>query len=136
LGDFRLDCDGQSELLFCDNDTNPRRLYGQSDVAGYCKDGINDCIVNGHRDAVNPARTGTKAAAHYALDVPAGGSTTMRLRLRPHNASRSSENKPAFADFDALFAARVSEADAFYAEIQHGIDDADAASSNARLSPA
>ncbi len=30
---------------------------------------------------MNAARIGTKAAAHYALDVPAGGSTTVRLRL-------------------------------------------------------
>ena len=37
----------------------------------YVKDGINNYVVNGKQDAINPEHTGTKAAAHYQLDVEA-----------------------------------------------------------------
>ena len=130
LGDYQLECDGASEFLFCENDTNARRLYGQSDAAGFFKDGINDAIVHGNHAAVNPARTGTKAAAHYNLLVPAGGNVSIRLRLRPA-ATSTSESKPtalssAFANFDATFATRLAEADEFYGELQRDLVDADA----------
>jgi hypothetical protein len=121
LGDYRLECDGAPELLFCENDTNARRLYAQSDAPGYFKDGIDDCIVHGNRDAVNPARVGTKAAAHHTLQVPAGGSASVRVRLRP-----ATDTTNPFGDFDALFSARLAEADAFYAALQRDIADADA----------
>ena len=45
------------------------------------KDGINNYVVHGRRDAVNPDPRGTKAAAHYAITVPAGGAEILRLRL-------------------------------------------------------
>ncbi|HXZ28362.1 MAG TPA: hypothetical protein VEG08_10235 [Terriglobales bacterium] len=60
---------------------------------------------------MNPARTGTKAAAHYTLDVPAGGSQTVRLRL-----SKASVEK-AFNAFDAVFSTRIGDADEFYRRI-------------------
>ncbi len=128
LGEFQLDCDGTPELLFCDNDTNARRIQGFADATGYFKDGINDCVVNGRRDAVNPARTGTKAAAHYVLNVPAGGSVAVRVRLRPAAATPAGKKKrpDAFADFDTIFAARLAEADAFYIQLQRGLADTDA----------
>ncbi len=127
LGEIQLDCDGAPELLFCDNDTNASRIQGFSDAAGFFKDGINDCVVHGRRETVNPARTGTKAAAHYILNVPAGGSALVRVRLRPAAAAtNNSKATDAFADFDAIFAARLAEADAFYAHLQHGLADADA----------
>src|SRR5205085_5182438 len=59
LGPMKLLCDGPAELLFCDNDSNSRRLFGM-DADGYFKDGINDYVVNGDRKAVNPEATGTK----------------------------------------------------------------------------
>jgi hypothetical protein len=124
LGDFRLSCDGDPELLFCDNDTNGRRLYGQTEATGFFKDGISDYIVHGDQGAVNPARTGTKAAAHYTILVPAQRSSVLRLRLRRQRA-----NSPAvapFENFDAVFAARITESDGFYAELQRDISDPDA----------
>jgi len=127
LGDYRFDCDGPAEIIFCDNDTNARRHYGQPDAAGFFKDGIDDCIVHGRREAVNPARTGTKAAAHFVLNVPAGGSVSVRARLRPDVPSaRSSSGPSSFADFDAIFATRLAEADAFYGALQRDLADADA----------
>src|SRR5215469_11866561 len=74
LGHFRMVCEGKPELLFCDNHTNFRRIYGIADAQGFFKDGLHEFVVNGNQAAVNPQRTGTKAAAHYILTVPAGGS--------------------------------------------------------------
>src|SRR5262245_20252048 len=65
LGARFLYCEDAADLLFTENDTNRRRLFGQANDSPYVKDGINDYIVAGRREAVNPDRRGTKAAAHY-----------------------------------------------------------------------
>jgi hypothetical protein len=119
LGSYRLDCDGKPTLLFSENETNVRRLYGRHDASGFFKDAFHECVVAGNKTAVNPQQTGTKAAALYELTVPAGGSQQVRLRL-------AQESGMTFADFDAIFDRRRREADEFYAEFQHEIADADA----------
>src|SRR5207247_1855390 len=93
LGDHTLHAEGAAELLFTENDTNVVRLYGV-DAQGYFKDGFHDYLVHGDKGAVNPAREGTKSAAHYARMVPAGGAVRLRLRL-----TKGGANAP-FADFD------------------------------------
>ena len=70
-----------------------------------------DGCVSGRREAVNPAKTGTKAAAHYVLDVPGGGSKTVRLRLA---AARLDD---AFGSFEGAFRSRIADADEFYERI-------------------
>jgi hypothetical protein len=120
LGTYWLYCEGAPTLLFCENETNIRRLYGVVHASGYFKDGVNDYIVRGVKDAVNPQLSGTKAAASYEMTIPPGGSAEIRLRLSHARLDN------AFADFDAIFAARQAEADAFYAELQAPILDADA----------
>ena len=107
LPPMKLLCDGGPELLFCDNDTNGHRLFGMK-TDGYFKDGINDFVVNGDRSAVNPAATGTKAAAHYRLTVPAHGEAHVRVRLM------LDETAGGFADFDNVMKKRRAEADEFY----------------------
>ena len=113
LGGWRFEADG--ELLFCDNETNARR-FGEAGGAPYPKDAINDHVVAG-ADSVNPERTGTKVAAHHVLEIPAGGSAEVRVRLHAGGGA---------VDFDAVFAARIAEADAFYAGVIPGHLDADA----------
>jgi len=120
LGDYTLSYDGKPELLFCDNETNARRLYGQIDAQGFFKDAFDEYIVHGNQSAVNPNRTGTKAGALYKLTIPAGKSTSVRLRL-----GKSAAAKP-FVDFDAVFAARFREADEFYEALQADNANADA----------
>ncbi|MEA2693720.1 MAG: hypothetical protein QOJ16_3107 [Acidobacteriota bacterium] len=105
-----LACDGEPELLFCENETNVRRLYGVN-TPGFFKDAIHEHVIHGRGDAVNPARTGTKMAAHYRMTLPPGGSATVRLRF----AARLPE--PPFDGFDEIFKARVAEADELYAEL-------------------
>jgi hypothetical protein len=120
LGSYQLYCEGSPELLFCENETNVRRLYGQNEAPGHFKDAFNEHVINGNKQAVNSQQTGTKAAAHFEMPVAAKGAVTIRLRL-----TRGTVPKP-FADFDKLFTQRRREADEFYAELQRDITDADA----------
>jgi hypothetical protein len=123
LGDFRLYCDGKPELLFCDNETNVRRLYGEKDAPGFFKDAFHECLVNGNKGAVNPQQTGTKVAAHYTITVPGGGSAKVQLRLA--NAGKTAGLSD-LAEFDAIFSQRLREADEFYGELQKDLSDEDA----------
>ena len=113
-----LYCEGEGSMLFCDNETNTRRLYNFDNNQPYPKDGIVDHIIHGKK-SVNPDLKGTKAAINYLVDIPAGGSCTIRLRL----GGKKEDN--AFSDFDTLFAQRLTEADAFYAGLQDAISDED-----------
>jgi hypothetical protein len=110
LGEYTLHADETDLHLFCDNETNVKKLYG-GDRPGYFKDGINEFIVHGNREAVN-YQEGTKVALNYEKTVPAGKSVCIRLRLK------SKENTNAFRDFDEIFSARISDTDAFYQGLQ------------------
>jgi hypothetical protein len=169
LGEYRLYCDGMDEfherlkktgtrgtrpskpqLLFTENDTNPA-LFGQTS-AGFFKDAFHEYVVHGNHAAVNPAQTGTKAAAHFVVTVLGQASYEIRLRLvrveerglqpastsglgkdsalseNPFAAGGGSDMNAAsqFEDFDSIFAQRITEADAFYADLQKDIPDEDA----------
>jgi len=131
-------------LLFTDNETNARRLYGQADAPGYFKDAFHDLVIASNKAAVNPQQTGTKAVAHYEVTVPNGGSASVRLRPRCSSGRESalssssgasqikdqgrlrSAAPEAFKDFDKMLTQRRREADEFYAELQRDITDPDA----------
>jgi hypothetical protein len=120
LGGFEFYCDGKPQMLFTENETNAPRLFGSTDARGFFKDAFHEYVVSGNTVAVNPNRTGTKAAAHYLLSIPAHGHKTIRLRL----ASGCVETP--FADFDKILKCRRAEADEFYASLQHDLTSADA----------
>ena len=120
LGVSILHCDGKPELLFTENETNVKKLFRVENASGYFKDGINDFVVEGNTQAVNPNQTGTKAAAIYRLTLASGKSETLRLRLSP-----SYHDKP-FGEFDKIFESRISDADDFYRELQEGNNNVDA----------
>ncbi len=126
LGQRVLSVDADAECLFTENETNFRRLFGGENRSPYVKDGIDEYVVNSRADAVNPARTGSKAAVRHHLMVPAGGSRTVRWRLRPAGAEMvpGGELGP---DFDAVLARRRAEADEFYQAITPPAVDADGA---------
>ena len=111
LGDYTLQCEGAAELLFTENESNASRLWGQPNPSPYVKDAFHQYVISGARDAVNPSKSGTKAAAHYVLEVPAGGSKDVRLRLSPKPTTN------AFGTFDRIFSSRVADANEFYARI-------------------
>src|SRR5215468_10046652 len=79
LGDYTLTCDGAPELLFTENESNNERLWRQPNSSPWVKDAFHQYVVSHNSEAINPEQTGTKAAAHYILDLPAGGSTQVRL---------------------------------------------------------
>jgi hypothetical protein len=108
--------------LFTENETNNQRLFGAPSRTPYVKDAFHGYVIHGQRDRVNPAREGTKAAAHYRLTIPAGGEARVRLRLV---SAAESTGRP-FADFEDVFAARRAEADNFYAERMLGVKPDDA----------
>ncbi len=132
-------CEGTPELLFTENETNLQRLFGVANRTPYVKDGINNYVVHGEGDAVNPEQTGTKASARYRLRIEPGASVTLRLRLTdqasfgralatagvPNGPVRKSlgaaaapapvEN-PFGPGFDKLLAQRIAEADEFYSK--------------------
>jgi hypothetical protein len=113
LGTYTLFCEGNVPLLFCENETNHERLFpGQKNESPYVKDGINDCVVSGELSAVNPAKTGSKVAAHYQVKVGAGMSEVIRLRL-----SGSSPANPFDKQFDEVFTERIREAEEFYQSV-------------------
>jgi hypothetical protein len=109
LGTRRLLASGSPEAFFCENETNADRLFGVPSSTPYPKDGINDHVVHGAA-TVNPARTGTKAALRYHLEVEPGATATVELRL-------TDAGTPVLTDVDAVMAKRRREADDFYAEL-------------------
>ncbi|MEU5692403.1 glucosidase [Actinosynnema sp. NPDC020468] len=113
LGTRWLSVDPPAEFLFTGNETDDEKTFGSPNATPFVKDGIHRAVVHGDRSAVTPDG-GTKAAAVCVLDVPAGGSATVRVRLSDHPAPEP------FADFDAVLRARRAEADEFYAEVLAG----------------
>ena len=121
LPPMRLDAYQGAEWLFCENETNSRRLFG-TQAAGHFKDAINDYVVHGDGAAPNPMREGTKCAALSRLSLAPGGTALLLLRfaLEADGAPRSA------AECAAILATRRAEADAFYAALQREIADPDA----------
>jgi hypothetical protein len=114
LGDYHLYCEGNPTLLFTENETNTERIFGTPNQTPYVKDGINNYVVHGKVDAVNPKHTGTKATADYAVTVEPGKSSVIRLRL---TSKASKVFKPFDEQFDAVFNARKQDADHFYSTV-------------------
>jgi hypothetical protein len=112
--------DGSPELLFTENETNAHRLFGAPSPTPFVKDGINDYVVGGTGNAVNPARTGTKAAGRYAFDIAPGMSAVVRVRL----TDAAPADGTVGSDFDLVFADRIREAGEFYdTVIPRGLGD-------------
>jgi hypothetical protein len=112
VGDYWLRLRSYADLLFCENETNTERLWGQPNASPYVKDGVDRAVVHGEKDAVN-ALAGTKVAAHWQAVVPAGDSVTLDLRL----TGRAPGREDAFVDFDEVLRLRHAEADEFYASL-------------------
>ena len=110
---YRLYYEGAPELLFTENESNDRRLWGTENTHLFVKDGFHEYLVHGQKAAVNPVREGTKAAMHYALRVLPGQSVVVRLRL----SDREPEGQPFGDVFERLFRDREGEAGAFYATV-------------------
>ncbi|HSQ13635.1 MAG TPA: hypothetical protein VLM90_11465 [Candidatus Deferrimicrobium sp.] len=110
-GNRWLYCEGAPQMLFSENETNYRKLYSTENESPYVKDSINDCVIHDKKDAVNPAQSGTKAAARYVKMVAPGESFTAQLRLTD---AAPGNGRSLDGDFAKAFAQRRAEADEFY----------------------
>ena len=115
LGELIMHVEEHAPILFCDNETNTKKLYGY-DKAGFFKDGINEYVVHGNSSAINVNQKGTKASLNYDLTIKAGESKTIRLRMETKNIINP------FQDFDAVFSARINDTNSFYNDLQQGIN--------------
>ncbi len=123
LGEYSWYADRKVPLLFAENETNNERLFHTPNSTRYVKDGINDFVVQGRTDAVNPERTGTKCAAHYELEIPAKQSAVIRMRLcRAATHSDDAQSPEAFfaREFSSVLQTRRDEASAFFNSITPG----------------
>jgi hypothetical protein len=126
LGKYDLYCEGDVPLLFTENETNHELLFpGQKNESPYVKDGVNDCVVQGRQEAVNPGKQGTKVAAHYQTNVGPGQTKVIRLRLS--KSSPDQQGKPFGNQFDEVFADKLREADEFYRSVTPASVSEDAA---------
>ncbi|MBX3386525.1 MAG: glucosidase [Phycisphaeraceae bacterium] len=99
------------EVLFTENQTNNRRVFDVENESRCVKDAFHERVIHGRAEAVNPAQTGTKAAAWFRLEIPAGGSVTLRLRLA---SQESGVKQPFGGEFERTFEERLREADEFF----------------------
>jgi mannosylglycerate hydrolase MGH1-like protein len=120
LGTRWLRADGAVPVLVTGNETNNERVFGSPNETPYVKDGIGRAVVHGEDAAVNPDGSGTKAALHYVLTVPAGGAATLRLRM---NDTDPANGIDPFGDFDQVLTARRGEAGEFWADLLAGIGE-------------
>ncbi|MBN1283418.1 MAG: glucosidase [Proteobacteria bacterium] len=114
LGNRYLYCEGDAPLIFTENETNNKRVFGTPNRSPYVKDGINEFVVHENRKAVNPDGTGTKAVARYRLRVGPGETKVVRLKL---TANAPQKAAPFGVRFDEIMATRQREADEFYRSI-------------------
>jgi Mannosylglycerate hydrolase MGH1-like glycoside hydrolase domain len=124
LQDYYLYCEDNVPLLFTENETNEERLFGKPNASPFVKDGINNFIVHGQQNAINPESIGTKASSHYRLSIASGESHVLRLRLTKTAPDKRSDP---FEDFDSVFRSRLEEADEFYSSITPPTVGSDAA---------
>jgi len=116
LGEFIFSCEGDVPLLFTGNETNHERLFeGVKNESPFVKDGINNFVIYGKQDAVNPEKQGTKVAAHYTLNIGAGQTKVIRLTLSRKSAEVTDNRFR--SEFDKIFAERLNEADKFYKSV-------------------
>ena len=110
LGNRWFYCQQPGELLFTDNETNNQKLFASPNNYPYVKDGINNYLVNGQKNAVNPQQIGTKFSPHYQLAIGAEQTKVIKLRL----SDRADLAQPFDDKFEEIFATRIREADEFY----------------------
>jgi len=116
-GNFSFTFQGEPELQFCDNETNRERLYHIGNQKKFLKDAINDYVIKGDNKHLNPKFTGTKAAAIYKIDIPAGASASVIFRMQREETEAPLENA------DEIFNERINDTNTFYGELQERVKD-------------
>jgi len=118
LGHFILHVETKTTMLFCDNETNLKKLYGVDNKTQFVKDGINEFLIHGNNAAININARGTRVALKNDVTIKGGEEITLRFRLN------TTSDEP-FKDFDDIFNNRIKEADEFYQALQSNIKNED-----------
>jgi hypothetical protein len=102
-----------ARFLFTENETNSERIFDVRNRTPFVKDAFHEFVVQGNRSAVNPGQTGTKAAIHYQLEIPAQGEVVLPLRLCREEDLPA---RPFGRGFDKVFEERIAEGEQFQTE--------------------
>jgi hypothetical protein len=114
LGRRWLIGDGNAvSILYTENETNFERAFGVKNARPYVKDAFGRYLINNDPSAINPKRTGTKAAFQYVTIMEPGATETIRLRLTDTPGKLAIDP----VAFDAIVDERIAEADTFYANL-------------------
>ncbi|MBE9227630.1 glucosidase [Phormidium sp. LEGE 05292] len=128
IDDYYFYCENVVPLLFTENETNNQRIFGTENASPFVKDGINNYIVHGQKDGINPNNIGTKVSPDYEITVGAKETQVIRLRLTKHDPNQLTE--PFGSKFDQIFADRLKEADEFYQAVTPPLVQADSDRAN------
>ena len=119
LGNLNAYFTPSDDLVFCDNETNFRELFGTEAITSHPKDAIHKAVVDGDRSMLSEGDGGTKCGSLHRTTLDPGESRSVMLRLTPKQPTEP------FAEAEATFAQRIEEADAFYASLPCSHDDED-----------
>ncbi len=98
--------------LFTDNETNTKWLYGDAKGPDYTKEGFHRYFIQDDKPAVRPERHGTKVCAVHQLEIEAGESKQVKIRLANH------QNVHEDGYIKSTVAKRKGECDEFFAALQ------------------
>ncbi|NNE65008.1 MAG: glucosidase [Pyrinomonadaceae bacterium] len=116
-GDYVLVCSDEPELLFTENESNLKALYGVKNTGLHTKDGIGEYVINNKKGAVNKSKKGTKAAAYYNLEIEGGESKTVYLRLSKPASKAPLKSAGFVSGCEDVFESRIKDTDEFYGDL-------------------
>lgn len=114
IGNYYLYFQKPVDAFFTENETNTQKLFGKPNATGiHVKDAINDAVIDKmNAQQLRKANHGTKFSPVYKMNVTAGGSRVLYLRLCDTMQSRPFGQHP-----EQIFTQRKQEADDFYAAV-------------------
>lgn len=111
VGEYHLYYKNGGRAMFCDNETNMQKVYGQENTDQYLKDGINNYIVNGDKTINDVTKQGTKFGVAHKLALAPGEEKEIVIRF-----SKREKSAP-FQTAEECFETRKKEALDFYEDI-------------------
>ncbi len=120
MDEYFMYFDEPEKWLFTENETNFKYLYNVTNKSPYVKDLFHKAVTSDDYRLTDKRSSGTKFAPLYKRDIPAGGSTEIRLRLSRSNYGDQALEKKSF---EKIFRDRISEADEFYDDYAQGLEE-------------
>lgn len=115
VGKYNLYFEKPSQLLFTENETNANKIFGMANDHPYKKDLFHDAVTSNDFSVATHKEDGTKFSPLYQLELEAGETQVIKLRLTNQNLET-----PFDGNFDNIFNKRQEECVAFYEEVSKG----------------